>query len=77
MCLAIRESPALALTTAQKCAMMSKVALDGPSKKGRLGFVVKVRENPLSSTNQCWLKTINAGVIFDEDWVSGGPGISK
>jgi len=29
------------------------------------------------STNQCWLKTINAGVIFDEDWVSGGPGISK
>merc|ERR1712210_430016 len=27
------------------------------------------------STNKCWLKTTNAGVIFNEDWVSGGPSI--
>lgn len=29
------------------------------------------------STNKCWLKTTNAGVIFNEDWISGGPSIGN
>ena len=77
MCLAIRGFLALALTTAPKCALVSKVVLPGPFKKGKMGKCWKIETIYLFSTNKCWLKTTNGGVIFNEDWVSGGLSIGQ